>query len=81
METCNKVYTLLQHGHCPCPVCNTIMYTFLQDKTEQDIRDVCGEILILLRPDLKSRKPAQLQKLLTAPVNLGAMARSARLVT
>ena len=50
-------------------------HTSVQDKTEQDIRDVCGEILLLLRPDLKSRKPAQMQKLLTAPVNLGAMAR------
>ena len=48
-----------------------------EDKSEKDIREVCEQILNLLRPDLDSNKPAQLQKLLTAPVNLGALARDA----
>jgi hypothetical protein len=48
-----------------------------EEKSEKDIRDVCEQILRVLKPDLDANKPAQLQKLLTAPVNLGAMARDA----
>jgi ATP-binding cassette subfamily F protein 3 len=56
-----------------------VLHEMEEDKTEQDIREVCRQILTMLRPDLSSSyKPAQLQKLLTGPVNLGALARGAQ---
>jgi len=54
-----------------------VLHEMEEDKTEADIRHVCGQILQLLRPDSDASKPAALQKLLTAPVNLGKMARAA----
>jgi len=54
-----------------------VLHEMEEEKSEKDIRDVCEQILRVLKPDLDANKPAQLQKLLTAPVNLGAMARDA----
>jgi len=43
------------------------------DKTEDDVRDICVQVLNLLKPDAK-KKTNGVQKMLNAPVQLGELA-------